>query len=110
MSFNIYPPSIPNIMMNPYYYPASQHDYNAHMPAWKLNVTIGGITSGVSIILLIPVVLICFQMYTVISHGGGFNGGRGVIGYDAVRRSNGVQLAVLFHYAYYLHACSQLVS
>lgn len=44
------------------------------------------------------------------SHGGGFNGGRGVIGYDAVRRSNGVQLAVLFHYAYYLHACSQLVS
>lgn len=66
MSFNIYPPNIPDIMMNPYYYPAAQHDYNAHMPAWKRNVTIGGITSGMSIILLIPVVLICFQMYTVI--------------------------------------------
>lgn len=106
MSFNIYPPSIPNIMMNPYYYPASQHDYNAHMPAWKLNVTIGGITSGI--------IDSCrSHMFSNVysdSHGGGFNGGRGVIGYDAVRRSNGVQLAVLFHYAYYLHACSQLVS
>lgn len=66
MSFNIYPPNIPGIMMNPYYYPAAQHDYNAHMPAWKRNVIIGGITSGMSIILLIPVVLMCFQMYTVI--------------------------------------------
>lgn len=66
MSFNIYPPNIPGIMMNPYYYPAAQHDYNAHMPAWKRNVTIGGITGGMSIILLIPVVLMCFQMYTVI--------------------------------------------
>ena len=66
MSFNIYPPNIPGIMMNPYYYPAAQHDYNAHMPAWKRNVTIGGITSGMSIILFIPVVLMCFQMYTVI--------------------------------------------
>lgn len=44
----------------------AQHDYNAHMPAWKRNVTIGGITSGMSIILLIPSVFMCFQMYTVI--------------------------------------------
>lgn len=66
MSFNIYPPNIPDIMMNPYYYPTAQHDYNAHMPAWKRNVIIGGITSGMSIILLMPVVLMCFQMYTVI--------------------------------------------
>lgn len=66
MSFNIYPPNIPDIMMNPYYYPPAQHDYNEHMPAWKRNLIIGGITSGMSIILLIPVVLMCFQMYTVI--------------------------------------------
>lgn len=31
--------------MNPYYPPA-QHDYNEHMPAWKRNLIIGGITSG----------------------------------------------------------------
>ena len=58
--------NIPDIMMNQYYYPPAQHDYNAHMPAWKRNVTIGGITSGMSIILLIPSVFMRFQMYTVI--------------------------------------------
>lgn len=75
MSFNIYPPNIPGIMMNPYYYPAAQHDYNAHMPAWKRNVTIGGITGGMSIILLIPVVLMCFQMHTVIHMADGSTDG-----------------------------------
>ena len=75
MSFNIYPPNIPGIMMNPYYYPTAQHDYNAHMPAWKRNVTIGGITGGMSIILLIPVVLMCFQMYTVIHMADGSTDG-----------------------------------
>lgn len=45
------------------------------------------------------------------SHGGWFSGLLVVIEHDAVRRSNvDLQLAVLFHYAYYLHACSQLVS
>lgn len=43
------------------------------------------------------------------SHGRGFNGLRGVIEHDAVRRSNGVQLAVLFHYAYYLNPLPQSI-
>lgn len=74
MSFNIYPQNIPGIMANPYY-PSAQHDYNEHMPTWKRNLIICGITGVISIMSLIPSALMCFQMHAIVNIADGSTDG-----------------------------------